>query len=47
MRFRYYLKQLIPRNHWTKYTNSKDEQMLCLWKMWLGKSYDITHIKIN
>ena len=43
----WYLKQLLPLTYWTKYRTDDGHQHFCIWKMWLGRCYNITDIVIN
>jgi hypothetical protein len=47
-KLRWYLKQLTPRTYWTNYGRSVDDATLeghfCIWKMWLGRCYDVIDI---
>lgn len=42
---KYYLKQLIPLTYTSEYTDDEGDKV-CIWKMWLGRSYNIKHYKI-
>lgn len=37
---KWYLKQLFPLSYETTYTEG-GKRMLCQWRMWLGRSFDV------
>lgn len=42
----WYLKQLLPLTYRTRYKEN-GKQMFTVWKMWLGKSYNIDKFVIG
>lgn len=47
-RFLWYLKQLTPRTYWSAYRpvnpdGTEGPESFCIWKMWLGRCYDVIH----
>jgi len=45
MKILWYLKQLFPLTYKSKY-KIKEEQFYSVWKMWLGKCYNIKTVRI-
>lgn len=46
MNINWLLKQLLPLKYETVYRNSEGERFFCSWRMWLGKAFEINHVKI-
>lgn len=45
-KLKWYLRQLIPHICYTTYTKNSIKYF-CIWKMWMGRSYNITRFKIG
>jgi len=43
-KIKWYLKQLFPLTYRSHYKTEK-EDCFCVWQMWLGKCFNIEHIK--
>ena len=39
--------QLVPRTYWSKYRTDDGQRWFCVWRMWLGRSYDILHLPVH
>lgn len=46
-RFTWYLSQLFPRTYWSVYGNAEQRTTFCIWKMWLGRCYDVMEIDLG
>ena len=44
-RFTWYLKQLVPHTIWTAYYDESGTQHFSIWKMWLGRCYDVLDVR--
>lgn len=42
----WYLRQLLPLTYRTTYTHD-GERHFCVWRMWLGRSFDIDDVVIE
>lgn len=43
---KWYIKQLLPMTYWTRYKEGGETRFV-IWKMWLGRSYDIVDYAIK
>jgi len=40
-RISWYLKQLLPLVYVSKFTDEANIKRLCIWRMWLGRCFDV------
>lgn len=43
----WYIKQLIPRTHWTIYGTTDGREHFCIWKQWLGRCYQVIDLPLS
>lgn len=42
----WYAKQLLPFTYWTTYTSETGEHRFTIWRMWFGRVFDHTDVKV-
>lgn len=45
-RIKWYFKQLLPLTYVSEFTENEIRKV-CVWKMWLGRSYDIREWEVK
>ena len=40
------IKQLFPLTYRTYYSDQEGQRYFCVWRMWLGRCFDVEHVKV-
>lgn len=43
----WYIKQLLPFSYWTRYRDEQGQVHFGVWRMWLGRCFDITDVVVG
>ena len=44
-KFKWYFKQIVPLTYISTFRED-DQRKLCIWKMWLGRSFNIRYFNL-